>query len=86
MYYQCLKCERSFDAESAPDACPFCKTEGRIAIISDVDEDGNELTYAEHIKSLREYYLAHLPHGMSRSDITAMTDQELEEMDDILSE
>lgn len=33
MYYQCLKCEKSFDAESAPNACPFCQTEGRIAII-----------------------------------------------------
>lgn len=41
---------------------------------------------SEHIKDLREYYLSHLPYGMSRSDITSMTDRELENMDDIMSE
>ena len=50
------------------------------------DSNGRELTYAEHIRALREYYLSQLPHGMSRPDITSMTDRELEDMADIMSE
>ena len=88
MYYQCLNisCETSFDSDTAPLTCPFCGSDEGFAKIRITDDNGRELTYAEHIKDLREYYLSHLPHGLSRTDINSMTDRELEDMNDILSE
>ena len=88
MYYQCLNisCETSFDSDTAPLTCSFCGSDEGFAKIRITDDNGRELTYAEHIKDLREYYLSHLPHGMSRTDITSMIDRELEDMNDIMSE
>ena len=71
MYYRCLNlsCETSFDADTAPLTCPFCGSDEGFAKVR-IAKNGRELTYAEHINSLREYYPAHLPYGMSKTDIT----------------
>ena len=86
MYYQCLSCENSFDATIAPLSCPICGAASGFAEISVTTADGLELTYAEHMKDMREYYLSHLPDGMIPEDINNMSDRELEDMDDIMSE
>lgn len=87
MYYQCCKCDRSFDAETDPSVCPFCKSlYPGFAKISYVTEDGRDLTYAEHIQDLRDYYLEFPPAGMTKEDIAQMDDRDLENLDDIMCE
>lgn len=86
MIFQCDECWKKFDAESRPASCPFCGAEEDFAQIKIIDKVGKELTYKEHIDELRKYYLAHLPKGITRKEIIAMSFNELEDMADIWSE
>ena len=88
MYYQCLNlsCKTSFDADTTPLTCPFCGSDRGFAKIRITDDTGRELTYADHIKDMSTYYLTHLPYGMTKADIASMTDRELEDMANIMSE
>ena len=86
MILQCNEYWKRLDAESKPALCPFCGGEGGFAQIKITDKSGKELTYKEHIERLRKYYLAHLPKGISRKEIMAMSLNELEDMADIWSE
>ena len=86
MILYCTKCDRSFDAETEPETCPFCGKAASFGIITITDENGRKLTYKEHIDELREYYLSHLPYGHTRADIETMDDRDLEDMDYFLNE
>ena len=86
MIYQCLYCDYSFDSDTSPVNCPHCGQAEGFAEIRMRTADGRELTYKEHITAMREYYLNHVPYGMTKEDIAAMDDLDLESMADILSE
>ena len=86
MIFQCNECWHRFDADSDPETCPFCGAADGFAQIRITDKTGRELTYKEHIEETRRYYLAHPPIGVKRKDILAMTPNQLEDMDDIMSE
>lgn len=86
MILECYSCEKRFDADTNPSACPFCGSDRGFAQIRITDKRGNELSYAEHIESLRKIYLQHVPEGMSKEEIQSMCPSELEDLDYFMNE
>ena len=86
MIFQCYECWEKFEADRKPAECPLCGTVGDFAQIRFIDKHGKELTYAEHIDTLRKYYLKHPPKRISKKQILEMTPAQLEDLHDILSE
>lgn len=86
MILQCNECWKRFDADTEPVACPYCGAAGHFAQITMTDKHGRKLTYKEHIEELRKYYLAHPPRGINRKRILEMSEEELEDMADVMDE
>lgn len=88
MIILCDECGNRFDAETMPEKCPICGKEPAFgfSVITIRDRNGRILTYREYIEKVRAYYLAHPPEGITKKEINAMSESQLEDMDDIISE
>lgn len=86
MILKCYSCEKRFDADTNPSACPFCGSACGFAQIRITDKRGNELSYTEHIESLRKIYLQHVPEEMNKEEIQSMSPSSLEDLHYFMSE
>ena len=85
-YLSCNNCERKFEADIVPAQCPFCGAPKQCFSYILVKDGDRIVTLQEERIRMLKILKSHLPAGMTADEVDRMSDRDIENLYDIITE